>query len=187
MPILSVGKQTDSEYHEYFKDILRCTIKKVFNKNDRMLFVTYQPIELTLDSKEVAEQTNRMLNEFKYIEVLEQTYSVRRIYNDSGYIDGYHSHILIKESDFDTVKSKLQGFDIVEKVVYDIERLTERYLSKQAGMSYIRILPTCNIPITKPLPNDTITVSVFKKALRNPFSVIVINIALHYNYISCLI
>ena len=76
--------------------------------------------------------------------------------------------MLIKESDFDTISHLLKGLDVVEKMVYDLYRLTNWYLSKQAGATYNRILPTKNISLTKIesvqlVSNDTATIIVVKQ------------------------
>lgn len=111
-----------------------------------MVFVTYQPDTLTLTFDEVAEHTREMYGKFKYIEVIEQTFKVSKRYNTAGYIDGYHSHIIMLKSDYLLVSDKYNSLDIKAKRVYYMDGLIE-YLSKQAGVNPNQPLPMRNIPM----------------------------------------
>ena len=143
-----LSKLSNSEYRYYFNDILNYLVRKTFEPNERLMFVTYQPKELTLDFKIVAEHTYNLFGAFNYVEVLEQTYLAKNILKMGHLINGYHSHILIRESDYLIVEPKLKGLklNIVSKFTYNLSGLTDGYLLKQAGVTYNRVLPTQNIP-----------------------------------------
>ncbi len=143
------GKElTSNEFNGYCKDVLKVLMKNTFSPEDELLFVTYQPQKLTLTANEVREYTNKLFYRYKYVEVIEQTFKSKKglRYNYGAYINGYHSHLLIKKSDYNKIKEHLEGINIVDKVIYDLDGLTERYLVKQAGITYNRLLPTNNIP-----------------------------------------
>jgi hypothetical protein len=160
-----VRKQTEQEYYGYSKDVLGSLIRSTFNMTDELVFITYQPAKQQLDHKQVTEQTYQLFGQIKYVEVIEQTFKVSKIYNSGAYIDSYHSHLIAKASDYNAIKNKLDGLGIVTKFVYDIEGL-KQYLTKQAGNNYNRILPTQNIPIAvKETISETIT-SAVKELIR---------------------
>ncbi len=139
-------EQTPSEFNEHFKDVLECYVKKLFKPKDILLFVTYQPHSLEFDPNAVLDVTKHFFGSYPFVEVLEQTFKTSNRYNYSNYIDGYHSHLIIKESDYDLVKDQLKDLDIVTKVIYDLEGLIKRYLSKQAGIFNDRKDPIINNP-----------------------------------------
>ena len=146
MPSISERKQSNSEFNGSFNDTLNVLVKSTFDPSDVLLFITYQPDELILDPNIVKEHTSRLLQGVRYVEVIEQTFKNSNRYNNGGYVDGYHSHILMREADYDAIKSQLNGYDIVKKRVYDREGLINRYLSKQAGLTNNRLLPTRHFP-----------------------------------------
>ncbi len=140
---------TNSEYRGVFQDRFNRIVRNTFEVNDVLLFVTYQPKKLTLDYHEVTGHTHQLLKTFPYLEVLEQNFKYNNLYNYGEYVDGYHSHIIIKEGDYHRLsEQQLDGIDIVAKVVWDLERLINEYLSKQAGQTYHRLLPESHIPIS---------------------------------------
>lgn len=154
------GKRlTPFEFRWLYSDILKCNIKETFNPGEFLLFVTYQPSTTTFDPKEVSKFTFEKLCGFRYIEVLEQNFETSRMKNNGKYSDGFHSHILISESDFDTIKNDLKGFNIKEKTVYNIDGLTERYLIKQKGITpygekpFKHIPQPCKLEIEQPITN----------------------------------
>jgi|GEM_PF-5051272 hypothetical protein len=165
MPVFNVKKQTPKEFNDSFKDVLSSLIRKTFDPKDQLLFVTYQPDILTLDPSQVRQDTSQMLARIRYVEVIEQTFKTSNKYNNSGYIDGYHSHLLIREADYNKVKDRFQGLDVVVKVVYDLAGLATRYLSKQAGVCHDRIPPTNHIPMVKLEPMEV-------KAEKRPIRII---------------
>ena len=138
---------TDSEYHGVYQDTFDVLVKNTFVTNDILVFLTYQPEVLTLDSNQVTGHTHQLLCQFPYLEVLEQNFKYNNLYNYGEYIDGFHSHIIIRECDYKRLsKQQLSGLDIVAKVVWDLDRLINKYLSKQAGQTRSRLLPTSHIP-----------------------------------------
>lgn len=143
-----LSKLSNSEYRYYFNDILNYLVRKTFEPNERLMFVTYQPKELTLDFKIVAEHTHNLFGVFNYVEVLEQTYLTNNLLKSGHLIDGFHSHILMRESDYIDIKDDLKslGVNVVGKFTYDLAGLTDGYLLKQAGVTYNRVLPTQNTP-----------------------------------------
>ncbi len=165
MPNIDLSKLSNWEYRCTFNDWLNYYVRKTFKPNERLMFVTYQPKELVLDFKKVADYTHSLFKSYRYIEVLEQTYLIKNLNKNGHLIDGYHSHILISESDYKDVKEKIKNLkiDVVAKFTYDLSGLTEGYLLKQAGQTINRILPTQNIPIPVPqLITETITVTAIK-------------------------
>ncbi|HRG57492.1 MAG TPA: hypothetical protein PK323_00960 [Bacteroidia bacterium] len=141
--------QTAREYNGHFSDLLNSFINRVFKPDDVLLFVTYQPNNLTFDPNEVSKVTKHFFGDYAYVEVLEQTFKKSNRYNYSNYIDGYHSHFFIKQSDYKLVENQLKDLDIQAKIVYDRFGLTERYLIKQKGLTGDRDEPIINIPIVK--------------------------------------
>ncbi len=118
------GKElTSSELYGVFQDEFNRIVKHAFNVNDILLFVTYQPDTLTLDYNNVTGHTHQLFKQFPYLEVLEQNFRYNNLYNYGEYIDGYHSHIIMRERDYYSLpKDQLKGLDIVEKVIWDIVR-----------------------------------------------------------------
>jgi hypothetical protein len=179
-------KQTPYEYYNYFKEYLWSLLKRTFNINDVLVFVTYQPRQITYLPNEVREQTKQLFGAFPYVEVIEQTYEKKKTKRYGKFVGSYHSHILIRKSDYETIEHQLRHLDIVAEKVYNFDRLKEWYLVKQAGQTPDRILPTQNIPIPLPqLIEETTTVQVIKKTVLKLKQVVnlVIKI-LHYAQIS---
>ena len=167
---LNGKKLTSIEFNGYCKDVLKVLMKNTFSPEDELLFVTYQPQKLTLTANEVKEYTYKLFYRYKYVEVIEQTFKSKKglRYNYGAYINGYHSHVLIKKSDYYKIKENLEGFNFVDKVVYDLDGLTERYLVKQAGITYNRLLPTNNIPTPqlsegKEITTKTVTAQIVRQ------------------------
>jgi hypothetical protein len=165
-------KLTPSEFRGVYLDVLKSDIKEAFNTGELLLFVTYQPLTTTFDPKEVSDFTFERLSGFNYIEVLEQNFETSRMKNNGKYSDGYHSHILLKESDFDTVKNDLKGFNIKEKTVYDLDRLTEKYLIKQKGITPYRERPFKNIPKPRKLEIEK---PIFKNDLAKALKPLIVS------------
>ena len=146
------GKQTPQQFNEHFKAVLNSLINKTFSANEELLFVTYQPDELVLSNVELAAHTHELFGSIKYVQVIEQTFLHSKVYNSGNYINGFHSHLIVSQSEYATIETQLQQYDIVAKVVYDIDGLANRYLAKQAGVTINRLLPTVNIPTPKAQP-----------------------------------
>jgi hypothetical protein len=141
--------QTAREYNGRFSDLLNSYVNRVFKPDDVLLFVTYQPNDLTFDPNEVSKVTKHYFGDYAYVEVLEQTFKTSNRYNYSNYIDGYHSHFFIKLCDYKLVENQLKYLDIKPKIVYDRIGLIERYLIKQKGLTGDRDEPIINNPIVK--------------------------------------
>lgn len=140
------------------------------------MFVTYTPCELTLNYKEVSDKTAELFNQFKYIEVLEQNFQTNKVYNYSEYIDGFHSHILIRESDYKLIKSKLKNYDIVAKLAYDLNNLINVYLRKQAGATNNRLLPTKHAPLPEIEPTSSLSEKTSIEAISERFIPLVVDV-----------
>ncbi len=153
------GKRTLQEHYGYFNDVLNKYMKDAFHPKEVLVFVSFQPAQLTLDATTVAEHTGAMFSDYKYIEVLEQTFNTSNRYNAGGYTDGFHSHIIMREADYKCIEGRLTKYNIVAKRIYDSESL-RRYLSKQAGANDLRLLPTLHLPALKCLTNDSLTDNV---------------------------
>lgn len=137
---------TPKEYYNYFNDCLTSLISRTFSNDKALVFLSYQPTEHTLDPAHVMEDTNVLFHQNRYIEVIERTFKTSRLYNDGGYTDGFHSHIIMTEAEYNIIKDQISDLDIVAKLVYNLNGLIN-YLSKQAGTTYHRLLPKRNIPI----------------------------------------
>lgn len=162
-----LSKLSASEYKGYYTDYLGYLVRNTFDANDRLTFVTYQPSELTLSANEVIEHTKYLFGDLPYVEVIEQTYVNSSLLKCGHLVDGYHSHLLIKESDYLTIKNKIDSLNlnILDKFTYNLDGLINRYFIKQAGTSRQRILPIKNIPTTQPKPTETITTLVTVKRI----------------------
>lgn len=156
---VDVTKQSPYQFRQYFREWLDKYIRNLFNVNDVLVFVTYQPPKPEWSSAKVIEHTQQLFGAVRHITVIEQTFKKSNMYNYADYIDGYHSHLVMTESDYDSIKHQLVGHDIVAKVVYNLDGL-KYYLTKQSGDTYNRTLPILNIPIAQPLPLETITTMV---------------------------
>ncbi len=119
----------NKQYCEYFKDVLRCDIKRYLRTED-LYFVTFQPNGLILNLDEIKSQTKLLFGSANYVEIIEQTFKVSNRYNTANYIDGWHSHLIMSKKEFSLMKESLKGFDIVGKDVYDLNGLVN-YLTKQ--------------------------------------------------------
>lgn len=148
---VDVTKQSPYQFKQYFREWLDKYIRILFNVNDVLVFVTYQPPKPEWSSTKVIEHTNQLFGGVKHVVVIEQTFEKSNMYNYADYIDGYHSHLIMTESDYDSIKHELTGHDIVAKVVYDLEGL-KYYLTKQAGDTHNWTLPILNMPINKSEP-----------------------------------
>ena len=146
---IEISKQTPQQFHEYFKDVLNSLVKNTFKDEKELLFITYQPDELELSNEVVAAQTLQLFGAIKFVSVLEQTFFYSKVYNSADYTNGFHSHLIVAASDYETIENQLEGLDIVSKWVYNIDGLVFKYLPKQAGATYHRLLPTVHIPIPK--------------------------------------
>ena len=146
---IEISKQTPQQFHEYFKDVLNSLVKNTFKDEKELLFITYQPDELELSNEVVAAQTLQLFGAIKFVSVLEQTFFYSKVYNSADYTNGFHSHLIVAASDYETIENQLEGLDIVAKWVYNIDGLVFKYLPKQAGATYHRLLPTVHIPIPK--------------------------------------
>ncbi len=159
------------QFNGYFKDWLNSLVRKTFSGETDLYFITYQPHELTLLSNEVKAHTKALFGNVKYVEVIEQTFIENKVYNTGNYIDGYHSHLIVKESDYKKIAHTLTEFDIKAKWVYDLTGLKE-YLSKQAGGTRNRILPTRNVPP----PTIEIIVTNVKQATYKVINIVVVTV-----------
>lgn len=164
MPSVDVTKQNPYQFKQYFREWLNKYIRDTFNVNDVLMFVTWQPPKPQWSSVKVIEHSQQLFGGVKNVTVIEQTFEKSNMYNYADYIDGYHSHLIMTESDYGIIKHELKGHDVVAKVVYDLEGL-KYYLTKQAGDTYNRTLPMLNIPISQPQPLETITTVVVVKYL----------------------
>jgi hypothetical protein len=175
--------QSPQEFREYFTDVFNSHVRTTFDKDDVLMFITYTPCELTLNHKEVSDKTAELFNGFKYIEVLEQNFKTNKVYNYSEYIDGFHSHILIRESDYKLIKSKLKNYDILAKLVYDLNNLINVYLRKQAGATNNRLLPTKHIPLpeSEPISNRSEKTSI--EAIPERFILLVVDVIRIVSYV----
>lgn len=144
MTTKTLKQQTNKEFYGYFKDNLKSKVDAYFDSKN-LVFVSYQPVKLTLLPGHVSDQTKSIFRELTYVEVLEENYKVNKRYNYSNYIGGYHSHLICNADVFEKIKDKYNLKNIVFKYVYDIEGLVI-YLSKQAFRN--RILPTLHIKKT---------------------------------------
>jgi hypothetical protein len=147
---IEISKQTATQFHEYFKDILNSLVRKTFKDEKELLFITYQPDELELSNEVVAAQTLEIFGKIRYVQVLEQTFFYSKVYNSADYTNGFHSHLIVAASDYEKIETQLDGLDIVAKWVYNIDGLIFKYLPKQAGATYHRLLPTVHIPTPQP-------------------------------------
>lgn len=163
---VDVTKQTPYQFKQYFREWLDKYIRDTFNVNDILVFVTYQPPQPEWSSAKVIEHTQQLFGSLKYVAVIEQTYEKSNMYNYADYIDGYHSHLIMTESDYDSIKHDLTEHDIVANVVFDLDGL-KYYLTKQAGDRYNRTLPILNIPIAKHTPIETQTMVVVVTGVVN--------------------
>ena len=143
---VDVTKQSPYQFKQYFREWLEKYIRDTFNVNDVLIFITYQPPKPEWSSEKIIERTQQLFDGVKHVVVIEQTFEKSNMYNYADYIDGYHSHLIMTESDYDSVKHQLAGHDIVTKVVYDLDGL-KYYLTKQAGDTYNMTLPILNMPI----------------------------------------
>lgn len=160
-----LSKLSAKEYKGYFTDYLEYLVRNTFDIIDRLMFVTYQPTELTLSDTDVVEHTKYLFGDLPYVEVLEQTFVSSGLLKCGHLIDGYHSHLLIRESDYLAIKNKIDslGLNIVAKFTYNLDGLISDYLIKQAGTTHLRKLPIQNIPIKKSEPialPETVTVTI---------------------------
>ncbi len=144
-----LSKLSTKEYKGYFTDYLEYLVRNTFDVKDRLMFVTYQPTELTLLDAEVIEHTKYLFGDLNYVEVLEQTFVSSGLLKSGHLADGYHSHLLIRESDYLLIKNKIDslGLNIIAKFTYNLEGLISDYLIKQAGTTHLRKLPIKNMPI----------------------------------------
>jgi len=134
------------KYRKVFGDYLEYYVRNTFNSDKRgLLFVTYQPKGIRLNPMDVIEKTKELFGRFAYVEVIEQTYKISNLHKVAGFINGYHSHILIKESDYKTIEDQLKGLDIKAVRIWGLDGIYN-YLSKQAGLVHTRILPIQNLP-----------------------------------------
>jgi hypothetical protein len=179
-------KLTEQEYNWYFSDYLNSLVRKTFCKEDGLLFfVRYQPDYREYDHKIIQETTKELFGRFKYVEVIEQTFERRVLFGDGDYVNAFHSHVIMKESDYITIEDELieSGIDVEPKPVWGLQKLTG-YLRKQAGMRPHRILPIQNIPV-KPIEKNedkkvaqekekksitTKILTVVKSALKNTWN-----------------
>ena len=147
---------TESEAKGYYRDVLQSQLSNTFNlSEDRLLFITYQPTDKTYLPQTVKDFTHELFNDYPYIEVIEKTYKYSAKKNCS-YFDGtYHSHILIRLDDYKALERKL-GYkldvklDVVDKFVWDLDGLVNRYLIKQKGITSLDMdLPIRHIPNNK--------------------------------------
>lgn len=145
MKDINVKDLTAKQFNGYFKDWLNSQVRKTFICETDLYFITYQPHELTLLSDDVKVHTKALFGSIKYVEVIEQTFIENKVYNTGNYSDGYHSHLIVTVSDYKKIAQTLTEFDIKAKWIYDLTGLKE-YLSKQAGATRNRILPTRNVP-----------------------------------------
>ena len=151
--------RTESESKGYYRDVLQSQINNTFNlSDDRLLFITYQPTEKTYLSQTVKDFTYELFKDYPYIEVIERTYQYSAKKNGCSYDDTYHSHILIRLDDYKALERKL-GYnlgvklDIVDRIVWDLDGLVDRYLIKQKGITSLDMdLPFRNIPSRKTIP-----------------------------------
>lgn len=134
-------QQTDTEFYTYFQDVLASQIKKTCKSTD-LVFLTLQPQQLYLNSKTLSEHTATLFNKMNYVEVREQNFKVSKRYDVSDYIDGWHSHLILEETDYEKRKGALVGYDIKVKPIYDLPRLI-MYLAKQAVRN--RLLPVSSL------------------------------------------
>lgn len=159
---VDVTKQNPYQFKQCFREWLDKYIRDTFNVTDVLVFVTYQPPQPEWSSAKVIEHTQQLFGGVKNVTVIEQTFKKNNMYNYADYIDSYHSHLVMKESCYDSIKHQLLGHDIVAKVVYNLEGL-KYYLAKQAGDTYKRALPMLNIPIhySEPISaHETITETI---------------------------
>jgi hypothetical protein len=157
---VDVTKQNPYQFKQHFREWLDKYIRDLFNINDVLVFVTYQPPKPEWSSAKVIEHTQELFGGVKHVTVIEQTFEKSNMYNYADYIDGYHSHLIMTESDYDSIKHQLVGHDIVAKAVYNLEGL-KYYLTKQAGDTYNRGLPLQNIPvITSQGPQEQLELKV---------------------------
>ena len=155
--------RTESESKGYYRDVLQSQLNNTFNlSDDRLLFITYQPTEKTYLRQTVIDFTHELFKEYRYIEVIERTYKHIAKRNGSGFDDTYHSHIIIRLDDYKALERKLGHklgikLDIVDRIVWDLDGLVERYLIKQKGITSLDMdLPISHFPVrrseSKPSP-----------------------------------
>lgn len=151
----TINELTIDEYRGYFEDILGSQVRKGFGEDKMLVHVVYQPPKLELNHEQVSTDTYLLFKDYKYVEVLEQTYKQSRTYNYAGYINGYHSHIIMREADFKLIREELSDLNIKDILVYTLDGLM-CYLQKQVGFTYTRLLPTLNLPnkITEVISNE---------------------------------
>lgn len=151
--------RTESESKGYYRDVLQSQLNNTFNlSDDRLLFITYQPTEKTYLSETVINFTNSLFKDYPYIEVIERTYKYSAKKNGCSYDDTYHSHILIRLDDYKELERKL-GYnlgvklDIVDRIVWDLDGLVDRYLIKQKGITSLDMdMPIRHVPLKKTEP-----------------------------------
>jgi len=136
---------TAKEYFNYYGDCFGALLRKAFNKKEILVFLSYQPEKITSDYNQVKADTKLLFAKYTYVETIERNFVRRRMYNDGDYADGFHSHLIMRESDYLKIEKELTGvINIDGRVVYDLEELTEKYLAKQTIDMYPRLLPTLN-------------------------------------------
>lgn len=148
--------RTESESKGYYRDVLQSQINNTFNlSEDRLLFITYQPTEKTYLASTVTDFTKELFKDYPYIEVIERTYQYSAKKNGCSFDDTYHSHILIRLNDYKSLEAKL-GYklglrlDIVDRIVWDLDGLVDRYLIKQKGVTSLDMdLPIRHLPDNK--------------------------------------
>jgi hypothetical protein len=148
------GKRlTDKEYHESYTDGLRFLIKQTFGTcKDVMAFITYQPTVKTYHPEIVSDFTKNLFRKYAYVEVIENTYQYNGKRNGSEYDGTYHSHIIMRLSDYQEVERKLgpglglKRRAIESKVVWGLKGLAEAYLPKQKGNTSMRDWPISHQP-----------------------------------------
>ncbi len=168
--------QSPQEFREYFTDILNSYVRTTFDKDEVLIFVTYTPYELTLNHKEVSDKTAELFKGCKYVEVLEQNFKTSKRYNYSEYIDGFHSHLIMRASDFKLVQSKLKSYNIVGKVIYDFDNLINVYLRKQAGATRNRLFPIKHIPLDEVEPVSSLQHEMPTEAISERFISTIVNV-----------
>ncbi len=162
--------RTEHESKGYYRDVLQSQVNNTFNiSEDRLLFITYQPTDKTYLPQTVRDFTYELFKEYPYIEVIERTYKHLAKRNGSEFDDTYHSHILIRLDDYKALERKLGHnlgvkLDIVDRIVWDLDGLVNRYLIKQKGITSLDMdLPISHIPNNKKEQftiNETVNVPI---------------------------
>jgi len=163
--------RTEHESKCYYRDVLQSQVNNTFNiSEDRLLFITYQPTDKTYLPQTVRDFTYELFKEYPYIEVIERTYQYNAKKNGCSYDDTYHSHILIRLDDYKALERKLGHnlgvkLDIVDRIVWDLDGLVNRYLIKQKGNTSLDMdLPIRHLPNNKK-ENLTINETVNKPTI----------------------